>query len=407
MSRHSRLIFPALVLLAAVVPGGGSALGQISTGNFVSPSTTAFLSVDMNGGSWSANDAQSPTEGWDQNNSDPQISPDQYGVTWTPWGGPTYDGGDGIQLPTNQSGTSLSPSSNITKTFSGISTSNVSSGAITATLSAPGEAAAYTPNGTGNINSRDWGDGFAQGATGPAFDIDMWRDFVTGQSSYADVQSTNFLQLQLSGLNPNSKYTVDLFSYNEYYTVPTAATAMPPIEVNYVGFGWWNPASPGQKQFTAPADEQVQNPATGGGSLAAPAALTVITNGQGTGYVWLWGGSGNTGDQNGTDTDLNGFQIGGGTSVLLGDTNGDGIVNSADLATLQANMGQTFTGIYSRGYSIGDFNGDGVVNTDDFALFQLGVAEYNSTHTSLAVPEPTSMALIGLAAAILRRDRRK
>ncbi|HWB55151.1 MAG TPA: dockerin type I repeat-containing protein, partial [Tepidisphaeraceae bacterium] len=171
-------------------------------------------------------------------------------------------------------------------------------------------------------------------------------------------------------------------------------------------YGWWNPANPGQKQFTPPADEQVQNPSSGGGSLAAPASMTVITDGQGNGYVWLWGGTGNPGDQNQTDTNLNGFQIGGGSALRLGDTNGDGVVNSADLSTLLANMGQSFTGIYSRGYTIGDFNGDGKVNVDDFSLFQYGLAEYNVSHPAV-VPEPAEMAAICVASCLAVRRRRR
>ncbi|QEH36754.1 TAP-like protein [Aquisphaera giovannonii] len=54
------------------------------------------------------------------------------------------------------------------------------------------------------------------------------------------------------------------------------------------------------------------------------------------------------------------------TSILpTGDANGDGVVDSKDLAVVQANMGRTGTWM-----SQGDSNGDGVVNSKDLALVQ-------------------------------------
>ena len=59
------------------------------------------------------------------------------------------------------------------------------------------------------------------------------------------------------------------------------------------------------------------------------------------------------------------------TLLLLGDTNDDGKIDGADLAALNANMGQSVT----DGYAGGDFNGDGVVNGDDFALVYTGIGQ--------------------------------
>ncbi|QEH32853.1 hypothetical protein OJF2_13380 [Aquisphaera giovannonii] len=54
------------------------------------------------------------------------------------------------------------------------------------------------------------------------------------------------------------------------------------------------------------------------------------------------------------------------TSILpTGDANGDGVVDSKDLAIVQANMGRT-----GAWMSQGDSNGDGVVNSKDLALVQ-------------------------------------
>jgi hypothetical protein len=87
---------------------------------------------------------------------------------------------------------------------------------------------------------------------------------------------------------------------------------------------------------------------------------------------------------------------------MLGDTNGDGIVNDADLAIVLTNMSQRVVG----GYADGDFNNDGVVNDDDFTLFELGLAEYNQSAGN-ALPEPVNVSLAGIAAIALNLRRRR
>lgn len=86
---------------------------------------------------------------------------------------------------------------------------------------------------------------------------------------------------------------------------------------------------------------------------------------------------------------------------LLGDTNGDRVVNSVDLNTLDANLGKSVTG----GFNFGDFNGDGVVNQDDVALYQLGVAEYQASEAAAPEPNFAGAALAMGALAVIRRRR--
>jgi hypothetical protein len=62
------------------------------TGPFTGPLQNSLLSVDLNGGPLSS--AVAPTEGYNGSSSTPFYA-DQYGVTWSPWGGNTYSGGDG------------------------------------------------------------------------------------------------------------------------------------------------------------------------------------------------------------------------------------------------------------------------------------------------------------------------
>jgi len=77
-----------------------------------------------------------------------------------------------------------------------------------------------------------------------------------------------------------------------------------------------------------------------------------------------------------------------------GDATADGIVGIADLSLLAGNYGRT-----DMGFLGGDFNGDGVVGIADLAALA-------DTYTSSTVPEPSSMALLTLAAATFVRRRR-
>jgi len=55
--------------------------------------------------------------------------------------------------------------------------------------------------------------------------------------------------------------------------------------------------------------------------------------------------------------------------LVAGDANGDGVVNQADCAILQANYGKT-----GKFWGQGDFNDDGVVNSDDLAILNANIA---------------------------------
>lgn len=87
---------------------------------------------------------------------------------------------------------------------------------------------------------------------------------------------------------------------------------------------------------------------------------------------------------------------------LLGDTDRNGTVDSADYETL---LNSFSTHKVLGGWASGDFNGDGVVNGDDWALFELGLAAYNSGQP-ITVPEPASLGLF-LAAGLGLVTRRR
>ena len=93
--------------------------------------------------------------------------------------------------------------------------------------------------------------------------------------------------------------------------------------------------------------------------------------------------------------------------LIAGDMNRDGVVDTADVAPFV--LGLTDREAYVDQYGIdpvlvGDINGDGVFDTADVAAFvQLLVGDGSG---SAAVPEPGSIALLGLGAlALLRRWR--
>ena len=91
--------------------------------------------------------------------------------------------------------------------------------------------------------------------------------------------------------------------------------------------------------------------------------------------------------------------------TYYGDTNLDGIVNTADFNNLAAHYNQT-----GANWVEGDFNYDGVVNAEDFALL---AANYGATPISAPpalgtlVPEPMSLSALGLCAAMLASRRRR
>jgi hypothetical protein len=85
----------------------------------------------------------------------------------------------------------------------------------------------------------------------------------------------------------------------------------------------------------------------------------------------------------------------------VGDANRDGVVNGSDFALLGANWQGT-----GKTWDQGDFNDDGLVNGSDFAL--LG-GKWQVTKVPVAiqgVPEPSTLAMFGLAGALFAARRR-
>ena len=82
-------------------------------------------------------------------------------------------------------------------------------------------------------------------------------------------------------------------------------------------------------------------------------------------------------------------------NLLLGDANGDGIVNGVDLNTVLSNYNRT-----GMDWVHGDFYGDGTVNGTDLDAV---LSNYNQSFASAAaaVPEPGALMLLGSGGTFL------
>ncbi|MEN0111923.1 MAG: trypsin-like serine protease [Planctomycetota bacterium] len=91
---------------------------------------------------------------------------------------------------------------------------------------------------------------------------------------------------------------------------------------------------------------------------------------------------------------------GGSATPLPGDYNGDGLIDAADYAVWQSQVGETGDGLAADG------NADGVVDAADYTVWRDGSAQdYGDLVASLAVPEPSSALLAIMGALLTRRPR--
>lgn len=107
-----------------------------------------------------------------------------------------------------------------------------------------------------------------------------------------------------------------------------------------------------------------------------------------------------------TAMQIGGIQLFDNAAASNADFDGNGIVDGADFLKWQRGLGLTG----QTNNQNGDANGDGNVNADDLAIWKTKFGGPGATAAAGAVPEPTSVALIGLGAlaggAIVRSRRR-
>ncbi|MEM7682088.1 MAG: PEP-CTERM sorting domain-containing protein [Planctomycetota bacterium] len=132
--------------------------------------------------------------------------------------------------------------------------------------------------------------------------------------------------------------------------------------------------------------------------VAQASGLTLLSTPTDFGQVtFQWGPSGSTPDYR--QISIDNLSLGLFTATPLdGDANGDGSVDLLDFDILAGNFGTAVVG----GAADGDFNGDGAVDLLDFDIL---AGNFGATSPS-AVPEPASLALLGVGGAALLRRRR-
>ncbi len=98
-------------------------------------------------------------------------------------------------------------------------------------------------------------------------------------------------------------------------------------------------------------------------------------------------------------------------SPIPGDTNGDGVVNNLDLATVLNNLNEPSGGLWSKG----DFTGSGIVTNTDLAIVLNNLNTGSSSTTAAmtaasagSVPEPATLPLFAMGVAgVLGLKKRK
>jgi hypothetical protein len=305
--------------VGALCLGGiaSNSFATTTTGPFNGPLTSALLSVDLNGG---LSTDSKPTEGWNGSFSTPAFSADQYGVTWSPWGGSNSPSsqtfGDGTVWPQGaQPGTAsadVSAPAGLTNNVNYFGKTFV--GSIHVSVAAAGTAASY---GSPSINSRDRGNVPGGLTYSPAAqkDGDMFRDLIFGATSGSNVQGTNYLQVQVTNLTPGSVYTIATYGFDNSSANVTSWTATAPTVSNGIS-GWWAASPAGNNTFTPPDDVETIDWKNGANSatLRAPALFALTADQTGTATVWGFGGDGLL-DQNASNTYLTGVQIAAGNLV--------------------------------------------------------------------------------------------
>ena len=89
-------------------------------------------------------------------------------------------------------------------------------------------------------------------------------------------------------------------------------------------------------------------------------------------------------------------------AAVLGDINGDGVVDVADLGVVGANFGSTNATLEN-----GDFTGDGNVDVADLGILGANwTASQVTGNTSSLVPEPTTLSLLAISVLVVGRRRR-
>lgn len=98
-----------------------------------------------------------------------------------------------------------------------------------------------------------------------------------------------------------------------------------------------------------------------------------------------------------TTTDANPSEPVVAAAPLGGDTNGDGVIDTADYMALKRHFGFASAGNKSQG----DLNGNGVTGVDDLELLGLSFSPPQEIPPVGTIPEPLTMAMFGIGAMVM------
>ena len=87
------------------------------------------------------------------------------------------------------------------------------------------------------------------------------------------------------------------------------------------------------------------------------------------------------------------------TTGIVGDYNGDGVVDAADYTVWRETLGST-TRLAADG------NGNGIVDSGDFEVWKANFGNHSGSGASAAVPEPSTLALLVVGILVMSARRR-
>lgn len=207
------------------------------------------------------------------------------------------------------------------------------------------------------------------------------------------------------------------------FTAATANSGLVSPPTAPVGGSVFDTANPGNSPFAAPINGVQNGIVSNGNNLFAAYGSSPVTTGADNNFIQIvtQGPAVAPGRSLTSSIAVSGAYSGGARvaqegvnytiaafnasrTAIGGDANLSGFVNVTDLGVLATNY-ETGAG---KIWSTADFSGDGIVNVTDLGIL---ATFYTGTGTavaaSAAVPEPATIALVGLAAAAVMFRRRK
>ncbi|WP_428305690.1 dockerin type I domain-containing protein [Lacipirellula sp.] len=219
--------------------------------------------------------------------------------------------------------------------------------------------------------------GFEQNSGAAAIDESIRGLFGDALVNNLDLNDGSGLTLTIDGVVPNKQYAVKVWSYNADNTVYSTPTQFGPA-ANSSTSG----TSGSVTQFATPLPASLNDYST-----------TIIVSST-TSTLTIHGAS--TANYGGTR--LNGFELSEVNPAIAGDFNGDGLVSQADLTIWKAHFG-TASGATT---ATGDADGDQDVDGNDFLVWQ---KDFSSPSPTVAVPEPSAFALVGVGVLLFASRR--